>query len=368
MAITGRRVFTDFDWTLLLMSLALCVFGVMQIASVKPGMWKNQVGNLILGLVILFVTTLIDYHKIVAAAPFLYGFGIVLLIAVLLFGTEVNGNKSWLKIGGVGGQPSEVVKIFTILMLTRFLAEVRQRPLETRDIAITLGLWVVPAVLVFLENDTGSALSYGSFLAAMLLVGGIGWRWVVAGAGAFVLVLILAGLTLAMVDGKKYSNNYKVQRILAVYFPEKAEKRYVYQNEQAEIAVGSGGVLGKGYGQGSQSALGFLPEVQTDFIYAAVGEELGFIGTIFVLLLYALIITRLIGLARSSRDRTGLLLVTGYAALLLCHVAVSMGMVLRLLPIIGIPLPLMSYGGSSLLATFFALGLVLNVRLRRFVN
>jgi rod shape determining protein RodA len=367
----SRRFITDFDWLLLGMVLLICALGVMQISSVEPspGMWRKQLMTvLVMGLPILFVTTLIDYHKIVSAAPILYGIGIILLIAVLLFGRVVNGNKSWLYLGPLSGQPSEIAKIFTILMLTRFLADVRKRPLDVRTILIACGLWAVPAVLVFLENDTGSTLSYMSFLAALLLIGGIGWRWVAAGAVGLVLVVALAGFWLSHLDSVRYKDNYKIQRILAVYFPDKAQERFSYQNKQAEIAVGSGGIVGKGLGKGSQGTLGFLPEVQTDFIFAALGEEMGFLGTVFALVLYALIITRLIGIARSARDRAGLLLVTGYAALLLCHVAVSMGMVLRLLPIIGIPLPLMSYGGSSLLATFFALGLALNVRQRRFVN
>lgn len=371
MGIFNRRFITDFDWVLFGLALVICAIGVVQISSVEPlpGMWHKQLMTILLaGLPILFVTTLLDYHKIVNAAPIFYIIGVVLLIAVLLFGKVVNGNKSWLEIGPVRGQPSEIVKIFTILMLTRFLADVRKRPLDLRAIAMTCGIWLVPAVLVFLENDTGSTLSYMSFLAAMLLIGGISWRWVAAGAAGLVLVVALAGFWLSHLDTVKYKDNYKIQRILAVYFPDKAEKRYTYQNEQAEIAVGSGGVTGKGFGHGSQGSLGFLPEVQTDFIFAALGEETGFIGTTVSLVLYAIIIMRLIGIARSARDRTGLLLVTGFAALLLCHVAVSMGMVLRLLPIIGIPLPLMSSGGSSLLATFFALGLALNVRQRRFVN
>ncbi len=370
MGIFSRRFTSDFDWLLLGMALLISAFGVLQISSVEPvhGMWRKQLINVGVGLIILFVTTAFDYHKIVNAAPVFYGFGIVLLIAVLLFGRVVNGNKSWLFLGPISGQPSEVAKIFTILMLTRFLAEVRQRPLDVRSIAMTCGLWAVPAVLVFLEHDTGSTLSYLSFLVALLLIGGIGWRWVAGGAAGLVLAVILAGVWLSRLDTERYTDNYKIQRILAVYFPEKASARYSYQNKQAEIAVGSGGIRGKGLYQGSQGTLGFLPEVQTDFIFAAVGEEWGFIGTTFALTLYALIIMRLIGIARSARDRTGLLLVIGYAALLLCHVAVSMGMVLRLLPIIGIPLPLMSFGGTSLLATFFALGLALNVRYRRFVN
>jgi rod shape determining protein RodA len=370
MYLFSRRI-RDIDWTLIFCVVALSALSIAQIYSIEPvpGMWRTQLLTLLfVGLPILFVTLAFDYHKITHAAPIFYGIGIILLIAVLIFGKVVNGNKSWLYIGPVGGQPSELAKIFTIMMLARYLSQARKRPLDFQTIAITVLLWAVPAILVFLENDTGSTLSYLSFLAAMLLIGGIGWRWIAGGVAAFVLVVILAGIALKTLDSEKYKNNYKVQRIWAVYFPEKAQDRYLYQNEQSEIAVGSGGVWGKGFRKGSQGSLGFLPEVQTDFIFAALGEERGFIGSLFALVLYLIVIMRLIAIARAARDRTGLLLVSGYAALLLCHVAVSAGMVLRLLPIIGIPMPLLSFGRSSLLATFFALGLVLNVRLGRFVN
>lgn len=276
MGIFNRRFITDFDWVLFGLALVICAIGVVQISSVEPlpGMWHKQLMTILLaGLPILFVTTLLDYHKIVNAAPIFYIIGVVLLIAVLLFGKVVNGNKNWLEIGPVRGQPSEIVKIFTILMLTRFLADVRKRPLDLRAIAMTCGIWLVPAVLVFLENDTGSTLSYMSFLAAMLLIGGISWRWVAAGAAGLVLVVALAGFWLSHLDTVKYKDNYKIQRILAVYFPDKAEKRYTYQNEQAEIAVGSGGVTGKGFGHGSQGSLGFLPEVETDFIFCSTGRR-----------------------------------------------------------------------------------------------
>jgi rod shape determining protein RodA len=239
---------------------------------------------------------------------------------------------------------------------------VRKRPLDLRSTVIAGLMWVVPTVLVFMENDTGSTLSYISFLAAMLFLAGLRWSWIAAASAAMVLVVILA------IPYIKADKGYKAERIKVVYWPELADKQYRYQNEQSEIAVGSGGIIGKGFHKGTQGALGFVPEVHTDFIFAVTSEETGFIGSTVALTIYLLIITRLIQIARQARDRAGMLLVAGYAGLLLYHVAISVGMVVRLLPIIGIPLPLMSFGGSSVLATCFALGLALNVRLRRFVN
>jgi rod shape determining protein RodA len=366
MVALNRRYLADFDWALLVLALLLAAFGVLEISSAQPfpGMWQRQSVAIGLGLLVMFAATLVDYRKIVSAAPVLYALGVVLLVLVIAtpLGKEVNGNRSWLYFGAFGLQPSELAKVFTLLLLTRYLAGVYKRPLDLRA-TVTAGLiWIVPTVLVYLENDTGSTLSFISFLAALLFLAGLRWSWIAAGLAAVVLLGVLS------VPYIKESKSYKAERIKVILWPELASKRYLYQNQQSEIAVGSGGLFGKGIHSGTQGSLGFVPEVQTDFIFAVIGEETGFVGSAFALTLYLLMIMRLIQIARQARDRTGLLLVAGYAGLLLYHVVVSVGMVLRLLPIMGIPLPLLSYGGSSVLATFLALGLALNVRLRRFVN
>jgi len=361
----SRRYLADFDWVLLALALAAGLFGVVEISSVEPfpGHWQKQLINIGVGVLLLFFVTFVDYRTIVHFAPFFYGAGIVLLLLVLgPLGKVKHGNRSWLDLGYFGLQPSEFAKIFTLLMLTYFLAQVRKRPLDLRTLVIAGVIWIVPVVLVFLQNDTGSMLSFFSILATLIFLSGLRWSWV---AGGLAVVMIVA---LVAVPRLKEKKGYKAERIKAVYWPELADKRYRYQNEQSEIAVGSGGIIGKGIHSGTQGSLGFLPEVHTDFIFAVASEETGFVGSLSALTIYLLMITRLLQIARQTRDRTGLLLVAGFAALLLYHVTVSVGMVLRLLPIMGIPLPLMSYGGTSVLATFFGLGLALNVRLRRFVN
>ena len=361
----SRKFINDFDWVLLGLALVISFFGVLEISSVQPfpGLWQKQLMMIGIGVLIAVATTFIDYRTIVQAAPVIYGLGLVLLAMVLSpLGKEVNGNKSWLDLGFIGLQPSEFAKIFTILLLTYYLAQVRRLPLDVRTLVNAGLIWIVPTVLVYLQNDTGSTLSFISIPIALIFLSGVRWTWLAAGAAAVVLVLLLA------IPQIKDMKGYKAERIKAVYWPELAEKRFRYQNEQAEIAVGSGGIRGKGIHSGTQGSLGFVPEVHTDFIFAIASEETGFIGSLSALTIYLLLIMRLLQIAQQARDRTGLLIVAGFAALLLYHVTVSIGMVLRLLPIMGIPLPLMSYGGTSILATFFGLGLALNVRLRRFVN
>src|SRR5262249_51174685 len=193
-------------------------------------------------------------------------------------------------------QPSEPVKVFTILFLAYYLSGVKKRPLDLRTVLIAGGIWAVPTALVFAQHDTGSALSYTSFLAAMLFLSGLRWTWMVAALSAVVLVVVLA------VPHAKKCPGYKCERIRAVYWPELADKRYRYQNEQSEIAVGSGGIFGKGFKQSTQGALGFIPEVHNDFIFAVASEETGFVGCLNALTIYLLIITRLTQIARVSRE------------------------------------------------------------------
>ena len=366
----NRRYVADFDWTLLSLAVGLAAFGVLEIWSVTttnngtaPGFWRRQLLGVGIGLVVMFLTTLHDYRRILNAAPYLYGVGIMLLLLVLTpLGKVKNGNQSWLNLGSFSFQPSEMAKIFTIMFLAYYLAGVRKRPLDLRTVVVAVGIWALPTALVFMENDTGSALSFTSFLAAMLFLAGVRWSWMAAALVAVVIAVIVAAPHI------KNCESYKCERVKSVYWPDLAKKRYRYQNEQAEIAVGSGAVLGKGPRGSTQGSLGFLPEVHNDFIFAVASEEWGFIRSSLSLTTYLIIIARLIQIARRSRERVGLLLVAGLAALLLYHVTVNVGMVLRLLPIMGIPLPLMSSGSTSVVATCFGLGLAISVRLRRFVN
>lgn len=390
MPILSRRYISDFDWPLVVVAIMLALFGLLEITSAEPvgGLWKRQALGIVIGLIVLVASTLIDYRIIVNQyGVVLYWIGVLLLALVLTpLGKEVNGNRSWLYFGPVGFQPSELAKMFTVIYLASYLSKFRLPQVDLRsmknwpvrriveEFAIRYILpwvkmfliWALPTGLVFLENDTGSALSYTSFLGAMFILIGIRWRWLL---GGFAVVALL--LALMLPDAVKYfkaCQGYKCERIRAVYWPDLAEKRFRYQNDQAEIAVGSGGVFGKGLRGSTQGTLGFVPEVHNDFIYAVASEEWGFIGGSLVLFAYLFIILRMIGIASRARERLGAFMVVGFAVLLLYHVTVNVGMVVRLLPIMGIPLPLMSHGSTSVIATCFGLGLTINVRLRRFVN
>jgi rod shape determining protein RodA len=363
----NRRYMADFDWGLLSLALGLAAFGVLEIWSVTatttPGLWRRQLVGIGIGMAVMFLATVYDYRRILNLAPYLYAIGVVLLLLVFTpLGKVVNGNRSWLDLGSFSFQPSEMAKIFTLMLLAYYLAGVRKRPLDLQTVAIAVGIWALPTALVFMENDTGSALSFTSFLAAMLFLAGVRWSWVAVALGAIVIAIIVVAPHI------KNCESYKCERVKSVYWPDQAKKRFRYQNEQAEIAVGSGAVLGKGPRGSTQGSLGFLPEVHNDFIFAVASEEWGFIGSSLSLAIYLTIIARLIQIARRSRERTGMLLVAGLAALLLYHVTVNVGMVIRLLPIMGIPLPLMSFGSTSVVATCLGLGLAISVRLRRFVN
>jgi rod shape determining protein RodA len=360
-----HRYLADFDWLLLVVVLALAAFGILEISSAEPvaGLWRRQAFGVLLGVGLLFLVTFVDYRRILGIAPVIYVGGTILLILVLTpLGKVVNGNRNWLYFGPIGMQPSEFAKLSTILLLAISLAKLPAGPIRLASLFKPVLIWAIPTGLVLLGNDAGSALSFFSFLIVMLFVRGIPWRWVATGLGGLILLLSFS------IPVLKQCKGYKCERIRAVYWPELAEKRFRYQNDQAEIAVGSGGIFGKGLRGSTQGALGFVPEVHNDFIYAVTSEEWGFVGAFLTLTAYLFIVMRILQIARQARDREATYLVTGIAGLLLYHMTVNIGMVLRFLPVMGIPLPLMSAGSSSAVATLIGLGLVLSVRLNRFVN
>jgi rod shape determining protein RodA len=362
----NRRSLRDVDWLLLLAPVALTAFGCVGIYSTAPApggdFVKKQVIALIIGLAIALTVTFTDYRKIITTvAPFLYAIVMVLLVLVLFFGVEINGNKAWLHLGPLGSlQPSEFAKVATILMLARHLAQPRGGSLSLKDMLIMSGIALVPIVLIHMENDTGTMLTFGAILGVFFFLGGA--RKVILVGG---VIAVIVGLIAVF----PYLKEYQKQRVLVIVEPEKVDPRgYAYQTIQSVIAVGSGGITGKGIGQGTQGKLGFLPYAYSDFIGAVVGEEMGLVGILFVMVLYLLFIWRLITVAKGARDRAGALTVLGFVALITFHIACNLGMVVGLVPIMGLPLPLMSYGGTAVISMFLGVGLALSVRMRRFVN
>jgi rod shape determining protein RodA len=361
----SRKTFRDVDWLLVFAPVALTVFGCIGIRSTAPetDLFKKQVIALVIGLSIAAAVMFTDYRKIIITiAPFFYAAVIVLLILVLTpLGAEINGNKAWLKIPGMPSlQPSEFAKLATILMLARHMAHPRTGSLSFKDMAIMAAIVMPPVILIALEHDTGTMLTFGAILASFYFLGGMRKLYLAAA------VVVLA---VGLVAVYPHLKGYQKERIDVILKPEKADpKGYGYQTIQSMIAVGSGGVLGKGIGEGTQGKLGFLPYAYSDFIAAVIAEEMGLAGILLMMVLYMILIWRLVSIAQGARDRAGGLMIMGFVSLLTFHILCNLGMVVGIMPIMGIPLPLMSSGGTAVMAVFAGVGLALSVRLRRFVN
>jgi rod shape determining protein RodA len=358
----------DFDWTLLGFVMILSVISVLEIYSATlhtkfHGFQRMQILWIAGGLAAMFVMSVLDYHKLLSAIYWIYAFCLVALVAVLAVGTRVNGGRRWIRLGGgVHFQPSEWVKLVLIVLVARYFANLSGRDLTWSDILKAIAFVAVPMLLVLKQPDLGTALTYSPVLLMGLFLGGIDWR-----KGGVILLVLLLGAGVVWKSGK-ILKPYQKARLTSFTNPDADPRGSGYQILQSKIAVGDGGVFGRGARQGTQTQGDFLPIPYTDFIFAAFSEEHGFVGAILVLLLYFLILMRLIQNAQTAADLPGSFLVMGVAAVLLFQIAVNVGMVLGLMPVTGIPLPLMSYGGSSVLFTFLALGMVMNVRMSRFVN
>ena len=356
--------FRDVDWVLLLVALALAALGVVQIYSttahsVLAGEYRKQLDWVVVGAFVALLTSQIDYHQVVQHAPVLYLTGLGALATVLAVGRTVAKTHRWLSIGGQTLQVSELIKLVIIVMVAFYLGRRAAKPVGWKDLAVLGAVAVVPAALVALEPDLGTALTYLAIVAAGVILTGLRARQM-AGVGLLAAVLLPVGWHFML--------PYQRDRVMSFVHPSEDTRGSGYQVTQSKIAVGSGGLWGKGLGHGTQSQLGFVPVSHADFIFASFAEEQGFVGTALVLILYLVLLLRLLDGAQWAPDRAGAFLVAGLAAVLFFQVAVNVGMMIGWLPITGIPLPLMSQGGSSVLATFVGLGLALSVKRRRFVN
>ncbi len=354
----------DYDWWLVAIILSICAFGVVEIwsathASHLAGMHVKQMWWIAVGLAFMLLLSRLDYHSVLDKAPILYLIGIIALLAVLAVGHTRYGAKRWLPVMGEFLQVSEIAKLIIIVSLARFFSEVRTERLSISDLCKAAVLTAVPIGLILLQPDLGTAMVLIPVVAVGAYLAGIQWKH------AAVMVLVAA---LMVPIGWHHLKPYQKDRVTTFLRPEEDPKGSGYQILQSKIAVGSGGFWGKGLGHGSQNQLGFVPVRYSDFILAALAEELGFAGVFVTLVLYTALLLRLIQNAQHAKDRAGMFLVMGVAAILGFHVLVNVAMVIGFMPVTGIPLPLMSYGGSAMLFVFLALGLVMNVRLRRFVN
>lgn len=361
----SRGFARDFDWPMLLIVMIISGIGVVQIFSATRGTafqdaWWKQIVYIGLGLLLMWVVTAIDYHNLIDRANILYISALGGLVAVLVIGKQVLGGRRWIPMpGGFNLQVSEFAKLVILLIVARQLARFSTDVLEFRDLLRIVVVVAIPMVLIAVEPDLGTALTYLPILMIGVFLAGMRWQYWTA---IVVVALVLVPL------GFHFMKDYQRDRILTFLDPDLDPKGKGYQLIQSRISVGAGGMWGKGVTKGSQTQLGFLPIPHTDFIFSAFAEEHGFVGVIVVLSMYFVLLMQIVQNAQTAPDRAGMFVCMGVAALLLFHLLVNVGMVVGRMPVTGIPLPLMSYGGSSLWSVFMCLGLVNNVRIRRFVN
>jgi rod shape determining protein RodA len=358
--------FRDFDWVLFAFVLLICGIGVFEIYSATRqtkfiGFQNKQVYWVIAGVILMFLASLVNYQALLENVHWLYIASIVSLLAVAAVGTRVLGAKRWIKLpGGQHFQPSEWIKLVLILAMAKYFSDLAGREVTLRDILKSFVIVGIPMALVLKQPDLGTSLTYVPVLICALFLGGIKFKHAVS--------IMLLGTIMIYPIWKFGLKPYQKQRLTSFSEPEADPRGSGYQIQQSLIAVGSGGLTGKGAMQGSQTQGAFIPIPYTDFIFAAFAEEHGFVGALMVLLLYFIVLMRLIQNAQTAPDRAGTLIIMGVVAVLVFHILVNVGMVVGFMPVTGIPLPLMSYGGSSVLFTFLALGIVNNIRMRRFVN
>lgn len=362
---SGRVRYREFDWFLFGLVVLISILGILEIYSTTQNqprfanMYLRQLAWVGIGLVVMFLVSRIDYHTLLDNALWIYIATLAALAAVFFFGTEIFGARRWIVVGGLTFQVSELAKWSIIIALAKYLGDVRGETLALRHLVVVAVLAGVPMVMIAAQPDLGTALTLVPVAATGVFLGGLRWKHAVA--------LVLLGLLL-LPAGWFALRDYQRQRLVTFLNPDHGPRGPGYQTMQSKIAVGSGGFWGKGLGEGSQNQLGFIPVRHAEFIFAAYAEEHGFAGVLLALSLYLMLLLRLLKVMESAADRAGALLIGGAFSLLTFHLLVNVGMVIGYVPVTGIPLPLMSYGGSATLSTFLMLGLVMSVRMRRFVN
>jgi rod shape determining protein RodA len=359
------------DPTMLVTTLLLSVFGLFMVYSAShqslehqgldPGFFvKKQLTYLFAGLIVLIITATFDYRLVKVYAIIGYAFFSFLLLIVLVpfIGTRINGAQRWISVLGFDFQPSEPAKLALVAMLGAYLSELKGG-LGLREVLRAAAITALPMGLAFLQPDVGTSLVFAAILLGMLVVAGARARHV--GVLALIAVVaIFAGLQTGLVK------EYQINRLKA-FIDDKADPlRASYNKEQSEIAIGNGGITGQGFLKGSQTNLDFVPAQHTDFIFTVVGEELGFVGGVGLFFLFGLLLWRGLRTALLSKDPFGTYVAAGIVTMFAFMTFVNVGMTMGIMPVTGIPLPFMSYGGTALVTNFFAVGLLLNIHMRRF--
>ena len=361
-----RRLFAHFPWHMAFLSLAISGIGVWNLASAAgeahASVWISQAWWMGAGVLLALGITLVDHRNFQRLAWVFYVLVLALLVLVHFKGRSAMGARRWLALGPVNLQPSELAKIAVALVLASFFAgdaEKRREGYGLLGMVIPLGVTVLPAALILKQPDLGTALMVVAVGCTQLVFAKV--RWIA-------VVLLLVGGAAGGFFAFRHLKDYQKNRIVSFLNPEAHAKGAGYHAAQSIIAIGSGQATGKGWGQGTQTRMAFLPEQHTDFIFSVWAEEHGFAGCLLLLVLYFALLASAVDVAGAARDRFGQVLAVGLTAMLFWHVFINVGMVIGLLPVVGVTLPLMSYGGSSVIAVYAGIGLLANIGMRRFVN
>ena len=352
----------EIDWVLIGLLLVNSAIGLVLVQSASHflhgGFAVRQAVWILASLILLFLLLTVDYKILMGFVPYIYVFLFLVLLVILILGKAERGAKSWVGLAFMGGQPSELAKVVVILMLARVFAEFKSRYVTAAATVLSGAVTAGPLLLIALQPDLGTALSIAPLWLGSLVLAGLNRRTLV--------IILIAVVVLSFFSWQFLLKDYQKTRLKTIINPLQDPRGSGYHVLQSKIAIGSGGVVGKGFMKGSQSQLRFLPARHTDFIFSVLGEEFGFLGVCVVLGAYFLLLARIFRAVGQTRDRAGLYIVFLCGCMVTVPFMVNVLMIIGLFPVTGVPIPLLSYGGSSLLSTYLAVGLVLNVKLRRF--
>lgn len=372
---TSQRWFSNLPWGMVGLIFLIALFGLTAVYSATytakgpSTLYYKQLVWVAIGMIVMFFALIPDYHTVGRYAYILYLVSVVLLVLVMAFGKTGMGAQRWLSIGGFAFQPSELAKLSITLALARYFAEdPKQGGYDLKDLAIPGVMVLVPLLLVLKQPDLGTAMMLLLTSSLIVIIAGIHFRSVV--------IVLVIGATIASlvffvspVRNKIWGSlkPYQQNRIRAFIDPSSDRLGSGYHANQSKIAVGSGQITGKGFRKGTQSQMAFLPERHTDFIFAVIAEEHGFIGAGTLLILYLVLLLVGVDTAKNAKDRLGVLMAGGIVSMISLYVFINVGMAAGIVPVVGVPLPLVSYGGTSIITTFLALGILLNIQARRFM-
>jgi rod shape determining protein RodA len=362
-----RRLIINFDWTLFILVLLLSGIGLLNIYSTgfsltdfpQTPLYLKQIQWILIGIIGMAAAFFVDYRFICRHAYIIYCISLILLLVVSVGGYATRGSQRWIAIGGFTFQPSELVKLTIILALAKYFDRNRSSSAyRLRELIVPLIIVIIPFVFILKQPDLGTGLILLILFLSLVFFAGLDWRSLLFAIAGGVIVTPVCWYLL---------KDYQQERILTFFNPERDPLGSGYHIIQSMIAVGSGGLFGKGFLKGSQTQLKFLPEQQTDFVFSVFAEEWGFLGGMVLILMFLLLILWGLNIVIHSKDYLGALVAFGITMLIFWEVFINIGMVLGILPVVGIPLPFLSYGGSAMVVLMTAIGLLMNISVRRFI-